>query len=153
MLSCLWYSTLTSVWRGRLCKNYFSSNYYNYSFGLITAQNVVFIFFQLIENNTKIKLKTGKHLFTPLADRKTYPCGTFGEVGAKLRRTRSQHHSTKERMGDDLDGSGRKLLLLLLARQLHHLLHETHPVLCCYCAHSLSVGATEWERRQPLLKD
>lgn len=98
----------------------------------------------------------GGQLLMPQGEKKkkqTHPCGTFGEVSAKLRWSRSQHHSAKERMGHNLDGSGRQLLLLLLARQLHHLLHEAHPILCCYCAQSLSVGATEWERRKPSFKE
>lgn len=40
-------------------------------------------------------------------------------------------------MGDDLDGSGWELLFLLLAGELHHLLHEPYSILCCHRAHCL----------------
>lgn len=44
-----------------------------------------------------------------------YPSGAFGQVCAKLCRAGSQNNSTKEGMGDNLNGSGRQLLFLLLA--------------------------------------
>ena len=77
----------------------------------------------------------------------TYSCGTFGKVSTKLRWASGQHNPAKEWMWDDLNGSGRQLLFLLLAGQLHHLLHETHTVLCSYSTHCLGVGVPEWERR------
>lgn len=70
----------------------------------------------------------------------THPCGTFGQICAKLCRASGQHHSAKEWMRDDLNGSGWQLLLLLLTGQLHHLLHETHTILCRYRADRLDVG-------------
>lgn len=78
----------------------------------------------------------------------THSCGTFGKVGAKLRWASGQHNPAKKWMWDDLNGSWRQLLFLLLARQLHHLLHETHTVLCSYSTHRLGVHMPEWERRE-----
>lgn len=77
----------------------------------------------------------------------THPCGTFGQVCAKLRWAGGQHHSAKEWMWDDLNGPRRQLLLLLLAGQLHHLLHETYAVLRGHCTHCLGVGVAEREGR------
>lgn len=69
----------------------------------------------------------------------THPCGTFGQICAKLCWASGQHNPAKEWMGDDLNGSGWQLFFLLLTGQLHHLLHETHTVLCCHCTHRLCV--------------
>lgn len=77
-----------------------------------------------------------------------YSCGAFGQIRAELCRPSCQHHPAIERMGDDLDGSGRQLLLLLLTGQLHHFLHETNAVLSRHRADGLRVCVFKKSRRE-----
>lgn len=85
-----------------------------------------------VRKETKKSDNTLTALFTrlPQARQECAHLLVFGQVEPELGRAGRQHHPAEERVGHDLHGPrGQLLLLLLLAGQLDHLLHEPQAVL------------------------
>lgn len=76
-------------------------------------------------NSSTVKLRLVQQRKEQTHPHLTYPCFVFGQVHPKLCWPSSQDYPAKEGMGNNLDSTRRELLLLLLlAGELNHFLHE-----------------------------